>query len=319
MAQKKAKPSIAAAHRGYRAMTRYTPARADEIAVALFDELTSAFREHPIILGRISGIGEVTLWKWRTGRVAVNVDTIAAHCDDLVSGLGLPPELAEQAANLMAGIPWRGKRTGSQILRYVVAYGLDAATLFHLARRQARMGVTRFAALLGVTQALFSRISAPADCHKEYASHRGSLKLTSIARRIGLAAQDEIAEFRLLIISDTVTPRVSQRELAAAFLDGATSQPRSAFVRQFLKLLKERHGLPRRASVADAIWEQAAQTSPVLYAEANVKALKRRLSKIIKIKHGRLPDIWAEAMARFAFPGEREVRLRLALARYLKT
>ena len=85
-------------------------------------------------------------------------------------------------------------------------------------------------------------------------------------------------------------------------------------------MLKERHGLPRRASVADAIWAQASRSDSTLTAAMDVKFFKRRLFNITKARHGclSLPDIWAEAMARFAFPGEREVKLRLALARYLK-
>jgi hypothetical protein len=316
----KAKQIIAEARRRYRAIARYKPGSADRIAAALFVELTLPFREHPIILRRISGIGSVTLWKWRTGRTPIHIDTVSGKCDRLARALGLPLGLAQEAANLMAGIPWKGKRTGSQLMRYAVAHGLDAASLFHLARRQERMNASQFAATLAVTQTLFARMSAPPDCYKEYASYRGHLHLTSIACRFGLAEQDEIAEFRLLITSGTAIPRVSQGDLADAFLKASASQPRSVFVRRFLRMLKERHGVPRRASVADAIWAQASRSDSTLTAAMDVKFFKRRLFNITKARHGclSLPDIWAEAMARFAFPGEREVKLQLALARYLK-
>jgi hypothetical protein len=182
------------------------------------------------------------------------------------------------------------------------------------------MSATQSAATLGVTQSLFARMSAPPDCDKEYARYRGILQLTSIARRFGLTEQNEIAEFRLLITSGTTSPGVSQGDLADAFLNDSASQPRSVFVRRFLRMLKERHGLPRRASIADAIWAQATRSDSTLTAAMDVRFFKRRLFNITKARHGclRLPDIWAEATARFAFPGEREVKLRLALARYLK-
>jgi hypothetical protein len=212
------------------------------------------------------------------------------------------------------------KRTGRQLLRYVVAHGLDAATLFHLARRQERLSATKFAATLGVTRTRFARMSAPSDCSKDYASCRGNRQLTSIARRFGLTGQDEIAKFRLLITSDTATPRVSQCELADAFLKDSDNQPRSAFVWRFLAMLKERHGLPRRASLADAIWEQRFPTGATLPPNVNVRDFKRQLFSLTNANVGRirLPDIWADAIAAFAFPGKRELKLRLALARYLK-
>lgn len=320
LARKQAKEAVAEARHRYKAMTRYAPETADGIAAALFDALTVPFKDHPIIFSRISGIGEVTLWKWRTGRTPIEMETVSAKCDRLTTSLGLPRRLAQEAANLMAGIPWRRKRTGSQILRYAVAHCLDAASLFHLARRQERMNARQFAAKLGVTQTLFTRMSAPPDCPKEYARYRGHLKLTSIARRFGVTEQDEIAEFRLLITSGTAHPRVSQGELAHAFLHDSATQPRSVFVRRFLRMLKERHGLPRRASIADAIRAQAFGSDSAVTAAMDVKSFKKRLFNMTKAKHAclSLPDVWADAMARFAFPGRREVKLRLALARYLK-
>jgi hypothetical protein len=320
LAPEKAKQIIAEASRRYKAMGRYTRESADRIAAALFDELTLPFREHPVVLSRISGIGSVTLWKWRTGRTPIDVETISRKCDRLARALGLRLGLAEEAANLLAGIPWRGKRTGSRLMRYAAAHGLDAASLFHLARRQERMNASQFAARLGVTQPVFARVSAPPDCDKEYAMCRASLQLTSMARRFGLAEQDEIAAFRLLLTSGTASPRISQGQLADAFLNDAASKPRSVFMRRFLRMLKERHGLPRRASIADAIWAQASRSDSTSAAAMDVRFFKRRLFNISKARHGclSLPDVWAEAMARFAFPSERETKLRLALARYLK-
>ena len=50
------------------------------------------------------------------------------------------------------------------------------------------IGKAELARLLGVTQELFSRMSAPADCPRPYARIRGNLQLAFLARRLGLTA-----------------------------------------------------------------------------------------------------------------------------------
>lgn len=172
---------IAVARSCYESMRRYEPERADAIAARLFNDLTSPFREHPTLLGRISGISDVTLWQWRIGRTSLTVDTVSKHCDRLVRGLGFPARLAEEAANLMSGIPWKGRKTGSQLLRYVVENGLDARSLLHLARRQERMNITAFSRKMGIPKDLLSSMSSPPEYDAKHPGKRGNRQVTAVA------------------------------------------------------------------------------------------------------------------------------------------
>ena len=86
-------------------------------------------------------------------------------------------------------------------------------------------------------------------------------------------------------------------------------------------MLRERQGLPSRGSLADAIWEQTFPPHGKASVRMGTNALKQRLANTTKPPiEGcvRLPEDWAEALAAFAFPGTEELKLRRALARYLK-
>jgi len=312
---------IANARGLHASIVRYDPERADQIAIALFNELTSPFRKHPTLLSRISGICNVTLWQWRVGRKPIHADTISKHSDHLAKGLGLPMELAKEAANLMAGIPWKGRKTGSELLRYVVEHGLGARSLLHLARRQERMNISTFTRKMGISKDLLSRMSFPPEYDKYHRGKRGNVQVTLVAQRFGLTLPDEIAEFRLLATRGTPIPPVSQLELREAFRHKSARQPRHLFLLGFFAMLRERQGLPSRGSLADAIWEQTFPPHGKASVRMGTNALKQRLANTTKPPiEGcvRLPEDWAEALAAFAFPGTEELKLRRALARYLK-
>jgi len=302
-------------------MVRYEPARADAIAAALFNELTSPFREHPVLLSRICGISDATLWQWRIGRTPFNVDTLSKYSDHLARALGLPLKLAEEAANLMSGIPWKGKKAGSQLLRYVVEHGLDARSLLHLARRQERMNISTFTRKMGISKDLLSRMSSPPDYDSDHPGKRGDVSVTLAAQRFGLTLPEEIAEFRLLATRGTAIPPVSQSDLTEAFRRESAKQPRHLFLLRFLTLLRERHGLPSRGSLADAIWEQTFPADAKDSVSMDILAFKHRLTNVTKPPMEgcvRLPEEWAESLAVFAFPGAKELKLRRDLACYLK-
>jgi len=312
---------IATARELHDSMARYEPVRADAIAAALFNALTSPFREHPVLLSRICGISDATLWQWRIGRTQFNVNTLSKYSDRLARALGLPLRLAEEAANLMSGIPWKGKKTGSQLLRYVVEHGLDARSLLHLARRQERMNITQFVGKMGIPKDLLRSMISPPDYEAGHPGKRGNHQATLVAKRFGLQLPDEIAEFRLLATRGTAIPRVLQRDLRKVFHTRSAGQPRHVFLLHFLTLLRERHGLPSRGSLADAIWEQTFPSDAKASASMNPEVFKQRLRNNTKPPvEGcvRLPEDWAEAMAAFTFPGARDIRLRRAVARYLK-
>jgi len=312
---------IANARGLYECMTRYEPERADAIAAALFNELTSPFRDHPVLLSRICGISDASLWQWRVGRTRFNVDTLSKYSDRFARELGLPQKLAEEAANLMSGIPWSGKKTGSQILRYVVKRGLDACSLLRLARRQERMNITQFVCKIGIPKDLLSSMSSPPAYDTDHPGKRGNLQVTLVAKRFGLTLPEEIAAFRLLATRGTALPRVSQGDIRKEFRYESAKQPRHLFLRRFLTLLRERHGLPSRGSLADAIWVQSFPSKAKISVSMSAKAFKQRLTNIMKPPiEGcvRLPGDWADALAAFAFPGARELKLRRALASYLK-
>ena len=312
---------IANARDLYESMPRYEPALADAIAAALFNQLTSPLREHPVLLSRICGISDATLWQWRVGRTDFNVDLLSKYSDSFARALGLPLKLAEEAANLMSGIPWRGKKSGPQLLQYVVQHDLDARSLLHLARRQERMNISTFARRTGISKDLLSRMSSPPKYDSDHPGKRGDVQVTLVAQRFGLTLPDEIAEFRLLATRGMTTPLVSQRELAEGFHHKSAKQPRHLFLLRFLTLLRERHGLPSRGSLADAIWEQTFPPDAKDSVSMDILAFNHRLTNVTKPPMEgcvRLPEEWAEALASFAFPSARELKLRLALARYLK-
>jgi len=310
---------IANARKLYADMRRFEPERADRIAIALFHELTSPFRNHPKLLKRISGISDVTLWQWRIGRNPVHADTISRHSDRLARGLGLPKELAQEAANLMSGLPWLGNKTGRELLRYVVEHGLEPRTLLYLARRQERMNIVKFARMMGIPKDLLSSMSSPPEYDPSHRGKRGNLSVTRVAKRFGLTGTDEIAAFRLLATRGTAIPRVSQSQLAAVFHGESEKLPRPAFLLRFLTLLRDRHGLPGRRSLVDAIWEVFSEAEKAS-ASMGPEPFKQRLTSNT---HAREPSVhiprdWAEALAALAFPGKRYTKLRLALARYLE-
>jgi hypothetical protein len=302
-------------------MTRYEPKRADAIAAALFKELTSPFRKHPHLLSRICGISSGTLWLWRIGRWRFNVDVLSEHCDRFARALGLPLELAEEAANLMSGIPWKGRKTGSQLLHYVVDQGLDARLLVHLARRQKRLGITQFFRKMGVPRSLLYKMLSSSDYEAKHPGMRlRNAQVTLLAKRLGITLPDEITIFRVLAMRGSAIPRASQRELKEAFRR-RSGQPRHLFLIRFLTLLKERHGLPNRGALTDVVWEQTFPSDAKASASMSIGAFKRRLHNNLRpapIGCSRLPEDWAKALAEFAFPDEREATLRQVLARYLE-
>ena len=301
----------------YQAMGRYDPEKADRIAAGLFLDLIWPWSGNPIVLGRACGISPVALWKWKTWRTPVHIDTIAKACDRLAGKLISPAALAEEAANLMAGIPWKGKKTGSQLLRYAVAHELSAHSLFHLARRQERLNASDYARSLSIPIVLLARMSAPPECDRKYAMWRGSYQLKTIARRFGLTADDDIAEFKLLVRHGATVVRPTQHELVHAFREGAKKGPRAAFLRRFFSLLKERHGFRTNGELAEAVIAQITPSGAPGAADAI--RLERRLSNITKPTHSTvwLLPAWAGGMAALAFPGETEVGLRRGLIRYL--
>jgi len=269
------------------------------------------------VLGRACGISPVTLWKWRTGRGAVDVDTIARACDRLARKVIFPGALAGEAANLMAGIPWRGKKTASKLLRYAMACGLSAHSLFHLARRQERLNVTQYARSLGIPIGLLSRISAPPDCDWRHDVCRESPRLDALARRFGLQNAGDIADFKRMVRHGSAVPRPTHEKLVLAFRDGAENEPRAVFLRGFLALLKERYSLRGYGELADAVIERITPSGAL--GEGEAIRLERRFSSMTKPTHScvRLLPSWAAGMAAVAFPGERELGLRRALIRYL--
>jgi prepilin-type N-terminal cleavage/methylation domain-containing protein len=301
----------------YEAMGRYDPVKADKIAARLFLDLIRPWSGNPIVLGRACGISPVALWKWKTRRTPVHIDTVAKACDRLARQLISPVALAGEAANLMAGIPWTGKKTGSQLLHYAVTHRLSAHCLFHLARRQERLNASDHARSLGVPQGLLARMSAPPECDRQYAMWRGNYQLNTIARRFGLETADDVADFKLMVRHGAAVLRPRQHELAQAFREGAEKEPRSAFLRQFLSLLKERHGLRSNGELAEAVIERIAPSGAPGADDAI--QLERRLSNVTKPTHNcvRLLPAWASGMAALAFPGEAEMGLRKALIRYL--
>jgi hypothetical protein len=301
----------------YEAMGRYDPENADRIAAELFRELTWPWNGNPVVLGRACGISPVALWKWTTRRSAVHIDTVGKACDRLARMLIPSSALAEEAANLMAGIPWTGKKTGSQLLGYAVACELSAHCLFHLARRQERLNASDYARSLGIPIVLLARMAVPPDCDREYAMWRGNRQLNTVARRFGLEGADDIAHFKLLVRHGRAVARLPQHELAQAFREGAEKEPRAQFLRRFFSLLKERHGLRTNGELAEAAVAQITLCGVPGADEAVL--LERRLSNVSKPTHScvRLLPAWAAGVAALAFPGEADVGLRRALIRYL--
>lgn len=119
----------------------------------------------------------------------------------------------------------------------------------------------------------------------------------------------------------TAIPLVSQQDLREAFRHKSVRLPRHLFLLRFFSLLRERHGLPSRGSLADAIWEQTFSSEGKASVSMSIPAFKQRLANITKPPMEgcvRLPKDWAQAFARFTFPDAKEVKLRQALARYLK-
>lgn len=305
------------AKKRYEAMGRYDPQKADKIAAQLFRDLTWRWIGNPVVLGRACGISPAALWKWKTRRAPVHIDTVARACDRLARMLISGAAPAEEAANLMAAIPWTGKKTGSQLLRYAVAHGLSSHSLFHLARRQERLNASDHARSLRIPIALLARMAVPPDCDRGYAMWRGNRQLNTVARRFGLETADDIAEFKLMVRHGSAVPRPSQHELAQAFREGAAKEPRARFLRRFFSLLKARHGLRTNGELAQAVIERITPSGALKAADAI--RLERRLSNVTKPTHNcvRLLPVWAGGMAGLAFPGEAEVRLRKALIRYL--
>jgi len=304
----------------FASMSTYDVKRADAIAVALFSKLTSPFRNHPTLLNRMSGISEVSLWKWTTRRVALNVETVSKHSDRLAKSFGLSLRLSDEAANLMSGIPWKGKKTGRQLLRYAVQYQLSARSLLHLARRQDRMNITAFTRKMGISKDVFHRMLHPPAGDVSDTGRRASAHLTSIARRFGLTMPDEIAEFRLLVMHGNAKPLVLQSELQRAFRHESCTETRHSFLRRFVTLLRKRHGLLSRRSLANAVWDQAFPLSAQASASMSIEEFKQRLDNSIRPNDPctHLPEDWSDAMAKFAFPDTKDRTIRQALARYLK-
>jgi hypothetical protein len=297
----------------YAAMGRYDPEKADRIAAGLFRDLIWPWTGNPVVLGRACGISPVALWKWKTRRI----DTVAKACDRLARQLFSSSALAEEAANLMAGLPWKGRKTGSHLLRYAVAGSLSAHSLFHLARRQERLNASQYAGSLGIPLGLLARMSAPPECDRQYAMWRGNYQLNTVALRFGLTSADDIADFKLLVRRGAAVVRPQQSELAKVFRACAEKEPRAQFLRRFLSLLKDRHGLRTNRELAKAVIERITP-SGARGADDEIQ-LARRLSNLTKPTHSciRLLPAWAGGIAALAFPGEREVGLRRALIRYL--
>lgn len=304
------------ARKRYEEMGRYEPERADRIAAGLFFDLIRPWLGNPIVLGRASGISPVTLWKWRTRRAPVYVDTVSKACDRLARVLISPAGLAEEAANFMAGIPWTGKKTGSQSLRYVIDNGLSSHCLFHLARRQERLNASQYARRLVIPLGHLARMSAPHGCDWQHGVWRGSRWLDTVALRFGLELGD-VVHFKLLVRHGTAVLRPQQHELAHAFREGAEKEPRAAFLRRFLALLKQHHGYRTNGEIATAVIERITPSGAPDGEDAI--QLERRLSNITKPTHSsvRLLPAWAVGVAALAFPDETDAPLRRALMLYL--
>jgi hypothetical protein len=300
----------------YQAMGRYDPDQADEIAACLFLDLVRPWIGTPIVLGRACGISPAALWKWRTRRAAVHVDTVTRICDRLARMIVRPLALAEEAANLMAGIPWVGKKSGSELLRYAVAHGLTAHAFFQLARRQERLNASQYARSLNVHDELLIRLSARPECDWRHGVSRGSSRVVSLARQLGLTG-DEIAQFTVMVRNGAVVVPRTQRELAQVFREGVRAESRGAFLRRFLSLLRERHGSRSYSELAHAVVDVIASSGGQDAGDA--LRLEIRLSNITKPTHTAvwLRPVWAGGIAALAFPAKEETGLRRALIRYL--
>jgi hypothetical protein len=274
-----------------------------------------------VLLSRICGISDATLWQWRVGRTDFNVDLLSRYSDRFARALGLQLKLAEEAANLMSGIPWRGKKSGPQLLQYVVRHDLDAPSLLHLARRQERMNITEFVRKIGMGKDILSRISFPERYDTNPLLTRGNPQTTTVATRLGLSVPADIAAFRLLVTRGSAVPAITQEEIRMSFRRDATTLPRSRFLRRFFDLVRERNGLAGLGSLVDAVWEQTFPGRLKVSASMNVRTFKQRLINNTKPPAEatvHVPADWSNAIADFAFPGARELKLRFALARYLE-
>lgn len=305
------------ARQRYEEMGQYDVKRADRIAGRLFLDLVRPWLGNPILLGRYCGISPVALWKWRTRRAPVHIDTVCKACDKLARKLISSATVAEEAASLMAGIPWTGRKSGSELLAYAVVRGLSARCLFQLARRQERLNAPQYARMLGINADLLTRLSSALEGDRQYEVWRGSYQLDLIARRFGLIDADVIAEFKLLVWNGEAVPRLQQREIVRAFRERIRHESRAVFLRGFLSLLRERHGFLNNRELADAVIERIAMSGEVDAFDAI--RLTRRLSNIIKPTHTCvwLQAEWAVGMAELAFPGETNGPLRDKLILYL--
>ncbi len=328
---------LADAYTARDAMNGFDPAQAEKISIDLYKALTVQLSNGDLerasvgtLNGEETSLNSATISRWRTGRkegdvkilVEVDHDKLLTVCDALAHSIAPDAATAEKLANLMAGVPWEGKKTNAQIVDYAVEHKLDGAALLQLQRRQLRMKNSEHSKYLGIDATRYYEIINPDS--KKTAKTLSIGDFERLVERQGLndetnAALPDLkrhAQYRKLILHKPIDDFDAGQQELISYCKQAATLPPTQLLTGLLKKLHELHGTRNADDLAEAIGSYEEQRNGAR-APHQQRQLKLDIRKAIDGEPVIIHDDLLAWVAGFALPGREHETARQPLLKAL--